>query len=144
MSTMPPLPAPTCPDCGTVMRREQRSVTWTYKGKALTHLQTAWFCPADPLHDHVLDEADSLATERLRLAHRVVAEGGVHPAEVRRIRLKVGLSQREAGKIIGGGPIAFHKYEKGEVATSHAVGVLLRLLDRHPDLLSEVRGDRAA
>ena len=42
--------------------------------------------------------------------------------------------------------MAFHKYEKGEVATTRSVAVLLRLLDRHPDLLEEIGGreDRAA
>lgn len=138
------LTVPHCPDCGAAMARDERRMSWTYKGKSVEFDQPAWYCSVDSAHDHVLDEADAEATESLHLAHRVVVEGGLHPAEIRRIRQKVGLSQREAGKVIGGGPIAFHKYEKGEVATSHAVGVLLRLLDRHPDLLAELRADPAA
>jgi HTH-type transcriptional regulator/antitoxin MqsA len=136
--------APRCPDCGAATARDVRAQSWTYKGKAVEYDQPAWYCVADATHDHVLDEGDTATTEPVVLAHRVVVEGGVHPAEVRRIRVRLGLSQREAGRLIGGGPIAFHKYEKGEVATSHAVGVLLRLLDRHPELLAELRHDKAA
>lgn len=135
---------PNCPDCGHTMARDVRRQSWTYKGKPVEFDQPAWYCLLDPTHDHVLDEADTSATEPLVLAHRVVVEGGMHPAEVRRIRERLGLSQREAGRVLGGGPIAFHKYEKGEVATSRAVGVLLRLLDCHPELLAEVRKDKAA
>ncbi len=54
------------------------------------------------------------------------------------------MSQREAGRVLGGGPMAFHKYEKGEIAMTRAAAVLLRLLDRHPDLLAEIVGPRAA
>lgn len=138
-ATMPNSP-PRCPDCGATMVRDTQSVAWSHRGQTVEFAQTAWFCPADRQHDHVLDEADSRATEAVRLAHRVVAEGGLPPAEIRRIRERLGLSQRKAGKVIGGGPIAFHKYEKGETATSHALGVLLRLLDRHPELLQELPG----
>lgn len=131
---------PHCPDCGAITARDTRMVVWSHRGQAIEFEQTAWFCRADANHDHVLDEADSRATEAVRLAHRVVAEGGLPPSEIRRIRERLGLSQRQAGKIIGGGPIAFHKYEKGETVTSHALGVLLRLLDRHPELVAELPG----
>ena len=60
------------------------------------------------------------------------------PHEVARIRGKLGLSQRKAGRLLGGGPMAFHKYEKGEVAVTRSVSVLLRLLDTHPELLVEI------
>ncbi|MFZ4580361.1 MAG: type II toxin-antitoxin system MqsA family antitoxin [Myxococcota bacterium] len=133
--------APKCPDCGAVMARDERRLGWTHKGQTVEFSQPGWFCPVDGTHDHVLDEADTLATEPLRLAHRVVVEGGLHPAEVKRIRERLGMSQREAGRVIGGGPIAFHKYERGVVATTHALGVLLRLLDRHPEMLAELRGE---
>jgi HTH-type transcriptional regulator/antitoxin MqsA len=130
--------APHCPDCDAVMARDVRRTSWTFKGKSIEFDQPAWWCPVDPGHDCVMDAADSDSTEATLLAHRVVVQGGMPPTEVRRIRERLGLSQREAGRAIGGGPIAFHRYEKGEVATSHAVGVLLRLLDLHPELLADL------
>lgn len=138
--------APTCDNCGATMVRGVRPRTWTYKRRSITVEQPGWWCPVDAAHDVVLDESDADATEPLLLAHRARVDGGMPPSEVRRIRERLGLSQREAGRVIGGGPLAFHKYEKGEVATTQAVGKFLRLLDRHPELVAELReqDDRAA
>lgn len=143
-----PIPAgvPRCPDCAEGMARETRRATWTYKGRTLEFAQPGWYCTANPAHDVVLDEADSTVTAPILLAHRAAVEGLPGPAEVRRIRQKLGLSQRQAGELLGGGIRAFHKYEKGEQQVTKAVAVLLGLLDRHPDLVAELRGrdDRAA
>lgn len=121
------------------MLRDERPWTWMYKGKPLTLSQPGWYCTMNPDHDPILDESDSRATQATMFAHRVVVEGGVHPEEIRRICIQLGLSQRQAGKVIGGGPLAFHKYESGQIATTYAMGTLLRLLDRHPELVGELR-----
>ena len=60
-------------------------------------------------------------------------------AEIRRIRRKLGLSQRQAALLTGGGHNAFSRYERGEAEPMPAVINLFRLLDRHPDLLRELR-----
>jgi HTH-type transcriptional regulator/antitoxin MqsA len=44
---------------------------------------------------------------------RTAVENVLAPEDVRRIRLKMGLTQRQAGTLIGGGPNAFQKYEAG-------------------------------
>jgi HTH-type transcriptional regulator / antitoxin MqsA len=59
--------------------------------------------------------------------------------EIRRIRLKLGLSQVAAARLTGGGHNAFSRYERGEVAPLPAVMNLFRLLDKHPDLLKELQ-----
>ena len=58
--------------------------------------------------------------------------------EIRRIRRKLGLSQVAAARLTGGGHNAFSRYERGEVAPLPAVVKLLRLLDKHPDLLRDI------
>jgi HTH-type transcriptional regulator / antitoxin MqsA len=58
--------------------------------------------------------------------------------EIRRIRRKLGLSQVAAARLTGGGHNAFSRYERGEAAPLPAVLNLLRLLDKHPDLLKEL------
>lgn len=58
--------------------------------------------------------------------------------EIRRIRKKLGLSQAAAAQLTGGGHNAFSRYERGEATPMPAVMHLLRLLDRHPNLLSEI------
>ena len=61
------------------------------------------------------------------------------PEEIRAIRERLGLSQAEAGQLIGGGPRAFTKYEAGTVKPAAAVVKLLRLLERNPDLIGQLR-----
>lgn len=58
--------------------------------------------------------------------------------EVRRIRRKLGLSQVAAARLTGGGHNAFSRYERGEAVPLPAVVNLLRLLDKHPELLKEL------
>ena len=58
--------------------------------------------------------------------------------EIRRIRRKLGLSQIAAARLTGGGHNAFSRYERGEVAPLPAVIKLLRLLDKHPELLKDI------
>ena len=58
--------------------------------------------------------------------------------EIRRIRHKLGLSQAAAARLTGGGHNAFSRYERGEAAPLPAVVNLLRLLDRHPELLKDL------
>jgi hypothetical protein len=45
-------------------------------------------------------------------------DGVLDPAEVEAARVRIGLSQRKAGQILGGGPRAFQKYEAGTQAVS--------------------------
>ena len=58
---------------------------------------------------------------------------------VRRIRKRLHLTQKDAGRLIGGGPNAFQKYESGDVVVSHAVMSALLLLDRDPSGLSVLK-----
>ena len=59
--------------------------------------------------------------------------------ELRRIRLKLGLSQASAAKLTGGGHNAFSRYERGEVPPIASTVNLFRLLDKHPAMLKELR-----
>jgi HTH-type transcriptional regulator/antitoxin MqsA len=59
-------------------------------------------------------------------------------SEIRRIRRKLGLSQAQASELTGGGPNAFSRYELGKANPMPAVVNLLRLLDKHPELLREL------
>jgi len=65
------------------------------------------------------------------------------PEEIRTIREGLGLSQAEAGDLLGGGPRAFTKYESGAVKPAAAVVSLLRLLDANPAALNTLAGRKA-
>ena len=66
----------------------------------------------------------------------------IAPDEIREIRKALGLTQAEAGALIGGGPSAFAKYEAGTVKPSAGLVKLLRLLDRNPSALYSLPGAR--
>ena len=64
----------------------------------------------------------------------------ITPEDIRAIRRQLGLSQVEAGQLIGGGPRAFTKYEAGTVRPSTSVISLLRVLQADPAALATLRG----
>ena len=63
----------------------------------------------------------------------------VDPDFIAQVRKKLHLDQKEAAEIFGGGVNAFSRYENGKTKPSLALVKLLKVLDRHPDLLNEVR-----
>jgi HTH-type transcriptional regulator/antitoxin MqsA len=112
---------------------------YTYKGESTVLRQvTGEFCPA--CDESVLDAAESRRTMNLMLAFNKEVNGSiVDPAFIAGVRKKLDLDQREAGEIFGGGVNAFSRYENGKTRPPLALVKLLKLLDRHPELLNEVR-----
>ncbi|MCY4223672.1 MAG: type II toxin-antitoxin system MqsA family antitoxin [Bacteroidetes bacterium] len=66
------------------------------------------------------------------------------PEQIREIRKALCLSQEQAGKLLGGGPSAFTKYETGLQKPSASMNSLLRILDVYPDVLSVLTGKPAS
>lgn len=59
--------------------------------------------------------------------------------ELRRIRKKLGLTQIQmVQRVTGGGHNAVSRYEKGDVAIPNPLWILVVLLDKKPELLSEL------
>ena len=71
--------------------------------------------------------------------HKQVNAATVAPSFIASVRKKLALDQREAAEIFGGGVNAFSRYENGKTKPPLALVKLLKVLDRHPDLLNEVR-----
>jgi HTH-type transcriptional regulator/antitoxin MqsA len=63
----------------------------------------------------------------------------IDPAFITQVRKKLHLDQREAAEIFGGGINAFSRYENGKTKPPLALVQLLRVLDRHPELLDEIK-----
>ena len=55
------------------------------------------------------------------------------------VRKKLALDQCDAVEIFGGGVNAFSRYENGKTKPPLAPVNLLKVLDRHPDLLEEIK-----
>jgi HTH-type transcriptional regulator/antitoxin MqsA len=60
------------------------------------------------------------------------------------VRRKLKLDPREADDLIGSGGNEFACYEAGRVQPHPSTVKLLRLLDRHPELLEELRLEEAS
>lgn len=123
-----------CPETGAVMTRGTRSMTLSYKGRSLEVEMPGWY--AEGVADGIHSGDDMKVSDRALHRLKAQAEGLLLPEDVRRIRRRLGLSQREAGLVIGGGPNAFQKYEAGDIVASHAISSALRVLDAHPDALA--------
>jgi transcriptional regulator with XRE-family HTH domain len=63
------------------------------------------------------------------------------PMRIRKIRKYLDLTQEEAGRLLGGGPRAFAKYETGALKPSAALINLLRILEIDPSILSTLKGE---
>ena len=70
------------------------------------------------------------------------SDAELSPERIRAIRKSLGLTQVEAGELLGGGPRAFTKYEAGTTKPAAAVANLLRLLASEPSALSKLTGRR--
>ena len=129
-----------CPSCGTAkMVHDTRDLPYTYKGESTVLPQvTGDFCTA--CDESILNATESRRTMNLMLAfNKQVNASIVDPEFIVSVRKKLDLDQREAGEIFGGGVNAFSRYENGKTRPPLALVKLLKVLDRHPDLLNEVR-----
>ena len=129
-----------CPVCGAAeLIHDTRDVAHTYKGETTTiPLVTADFCPA--CDESITDMAETGRVMReMQAFNKQVNAAIVDPAFIVNVRKKLDLGQREAAEIFGGGIDAFSRYENGKTKPPLALVKLLKVLDRHPDLLNEVR-----
>jgi len=125
------------PETGEILSRDVRPFVVTYKGRTKT-VDLPGYYPADG-DDGVHVGDDMEASDAALRALKEEVEGIPSPATIRRVRKKLKLSQREAGGILKVGESAFDKYERGLVEPSGPTSQLLRLLDRHPELVEELR-----
>ena len=58
--------------------------------------------------------------------------------ELKAIRKRLKLTQRQAAELFGGGANAFSDYERGVARPARSTVHLLHLLDHHPELLQEL------
>jgi HTH-type transcriptional regulator/antitoxin MqsA len=129
-----------CPSCGAAdLIQDTRDVPYIYKGEATSiPAVTGDFCPA--CGEIVMDrEHGDRYGDLIGQFRRQVNAASVDPVFIASIRKKLNLDQREAAELFGGGVNAFSRYENGRTKPPLALVQLLRLLDRHPDLLNEVR-----
>lgn len=121
-----------CAICGEGHVTAQiRSVETEYKSaKALlpVHYQQCDTCTSD-----YVGMAESKLNKRIVMAFRKQVDGLLTGDEIMALRKQYHLTQTQAAKLFGGGPVAFSKYENDDVAQSEAMDTLLRLARRSPE-----------
>ena len=129
-----------CPACGAAkLVPDTRGLPYTYKGETTTIPAVGGdYCSA--CGESVLGAAESARVSAAMLAfNRQVNASIVDPDFIASVRKKLALDQREAAEIFGGGINAFSRYENGKTKPPLALIKLLKVLNRHPELLDEVR-----
>jgi len=128
-----------CPCCGAAeLIHDTRDMPYTYKGETtVIPAVMGDFCPAcgEVLLDR--EQGDRYSDLMLQF-NRQINAAYVDPGYIARVRKKLDLDQRQAAELFGGGVNAFSRYENGKTKPPLALVKLLKLLDRHPDLLKEV------
>lgn len=129
-----------CPTCGAAeLIHDTRDLPYTYKGETtVIPAVTADFCTACDESITDVTETERVMNE-MQAFNKQVNAAIVDPAFIINVRKKLDLGQREAAEIFGGGVNAFSRYENGKTKPPLALVKLFKLLDRHPDLLNEVR-----
>jgi HTH-type transcriptional regulator/antitoxin MqsA len=125
-----------------MVRDENHTEVITHNGESVTLIGlSGWFCSScgDGWYDNESSVRVSETGDGLVLKTRELRS-----QEVRRIRKKLGLTQKEAAAIFGGGPNAFSLYERGKIEPHTSTLKLLHLLDRNPNLIDEVKTHRHA
>lgn len=129
-----------CPVCGGAeLVHDTRDIPYTYKGENMTIFNVSGeFCPA--CAESLLDAPTSARVmQEMQNFIKQVNASIVDPGFIVQVRKKLGLDQQEAAEIFGGGINAFSRYENGKTKPPLALVKLFKLLERHPDLLSEIR-----
>ena len=129
-----------CPSCAaSELLHDTRDMPYIYKGEStLIPEVTGDFCPA--CDESILNAVESRRTMNFMLDfNKQVNASIVDPGFIASVRKKLALDQREAAELFGGGVNAFSRYENGKTKPPLALVKLLKILDRHPDLLNEVR-----
>lgn len=129
-----------CPVCGGAnLVSATKDLRYTYKGQTtIIQAVTGDHCPA--CKEVILDAENGDRYSGLvgEFQKKVNAERA-DPAFIAAVRVKLKIDQREAAEIFGGGVNAFSRYETGKTIPPRSLVKLLKLLDKHPQLLKEVR-----
>ena len=121
-----------CPICGEGhVFASVQMVESEYKGHKANlplHYKQCDTCTSD-----FAGMAESKLNKRVLMAFRKQVDGLLTGEEITALRKQYQLTQAQAARLFGGGPVAFSKYENGDVAQSEAMDTLLRLVRRSPE-----------
>ncbi|MDR2213628.1 MAG: type II toxin-antitoxin system MqsA family antitoxin [Pseudomonadales bacterium] len=126
-------------DDGTLLEYGEKTSTGEIFGEPyLAENIAGWHCPICGEIEYAPGTGSAARVSAAMDA--AAAKAKAHAAEkLRNTRRKLKLTQAEAGRLFGGGASAFSEYERGKTQPHKSTVLLLRLLNKHPELLNEIR-----
>lgn len=128
----------TCPLCEEeLIYKDNIKKIYTYKNHNKDIFDSGLYCKeCDELFmdSKPLDKNDKVIKEFKKEVDHLLST-----SQLKKIRKKIDLSQKEASELFGGGVRAFHKYESGLNTQSKPLDILLRLIDKGKISISDVR-----
>ena len=125
------------PETGEPLFRDIRPIEITYKGHSITVDLPGYYPVGEGEAVHVGKDMEVTDAALRILKER--ADGLPSPETIRKVRKKLKLSQREAGQLFKVGDNAFDKYERGLIVPSGPTIQLMKVLERHPELVDDLR-----
>ncbi len=99
------------------------------KGSVALEYSECSFCGSEQANS-----AQTRANKRAMIAFKKEIDGLLIGEQIRALRNRYQITQSQAARIFGGGPVAFSKYESDDVMQSEAMDNLLRMADRFPQM----------
>jgi len=122
-----------CPACGHEMVTKTCDETLSYGGKSvILHGMKGDFCPECGEGVWNAESYRRYTEEQTKLLDSV-------GTEIRKIRKRLRMTQIQIAEVIGVGKMAFSRYERGQSRPAPALVRLLRIMDRHPELVAEIQ-----
>jgi HTH-type transcriptional regulator/antitoxin MqsA len=128
-----------CSSCGAPgMIYGHRNITRNFEGSTITVPDVeGWFCSA--CGEIEFDSSESARNFLECVTNLQQQERLKQASELRAIRKRLKLTQRQAAELFGGGANAFSDYERGTTKPARSTVLLLHLLDHHPELVQELQ-----
>jgi HTH-type transcriptional regulator/antitoxin MqsA len=123
-----------CPACGGAdLIRGPKVIKSVYKDDTIEVEVAGEHCSA--CGESVLDAESSVRYMAAMRDQRIRVDGEheTNRTFIRAVRVKLGLTQRKAGELFGGGPNAFSRYERGHTRPPQALLQLFRVLNAQPE-----------
>jgi len=127
-----------CPVCGGAeLEHGRHPIPFSCKGQKTTFLLNGDKC--QKCGEVLLAQAEcAVMADLMADFERTVNMKQYGPSFVLAVRKKLGLNQRQAGELFGGGANAFSRYERGKTKPPQTLLQLFRLLDNDPARLQEL------
>jgi len=126
-----------CPICGEFsLKHKIKKTSYIYKGVKFYINQPANWCSS--CGEGIISAKDNNEVLPLIQAEKSRIDGLLTPDEVKQVRKKLKLSQKQAAALFGGGINAFSRYETGKLPVPKPLSLLLTVLRNHPNQLREI------